>query len=165
MSQRGRHGAEVAIGVIRPANEGDLEQILEIERRSYRSPWSREAFARDLRKPFSRLEVIAGPDGEVLAYVSYWVVVDELHVMNVATHPAQRRRGHAWRLLCHLLEIARGQGLRQLILEVRPSNEAALALYRRFGFEEVGVRPHYYAGYGDGGGGEDALVMIRVVDS
>jgi len=159
--RRGRAAAPDPAAV-RGAREADLDQILVIERQSYRVPWSRDAFARDLRKPFSRLDVLAGPDDVVLGYVSYWVVVDELHIMNVAVHPDHRRRGHGWRLLEHVLGVARSSGLRQLILEVRPSNEGALAMYRRFGFEEVGVRPHYYAS-GGGGAGEDALVMVRGV--
>ncbi|HEV8321782.1 MAG TPA: ribosomal protein S18-alanine N-acetyltransferase [Myxococcota bacterium] len=152
--------------MIRPARPEDLDAVVAIERRSYRAPWSREAFERDLRKPLSALEVVVAGDPErVVAYVSYWVVVDELHILNLAVDPEARRRGHATALLDHVLSLARAKSLAHLLLEVRPTNAPAVALYRRFGFEEVGVRPHYYAATPgpDPAGPEDALLMTRKV--
>jgi ribosomal-protein-alanine N-acetyltransferase len=89
-----------------------------------------------------------------VAFCNYWHVADELHILNVAVHPDERRRGHAARLLRHILDEAKQEKVRVVSLEVRVSNHAAAALYQRFGFRAVGVRPKYYAN-----DGEDALLM------
>jgi ribosomal-protein-alanine N-acetyltransferase len=81
------------------------------------------------------------------------VLADEMHLLNLAVHPAHRRRGIARFLLTTALVRARSQGAAVVWLEVRPSNRAALALYHSFGFEEVGIRPGYYTD-----NGEDALI-------
>jgi ribosomal-protein-alanine N-acetyltransferase len=101
--------------------------------------------------------LVAGPPPpqpwETWAYIVYWVVADEMHLLNLAVHPARRRQGIARALLTEALARVRTQGVVVVWLEVRPSNAAALALYQAFGFEEVGVRPGYYSDCG-----EDALV-------
>ena len=93
--------------------------------------------------------------GEVVAFANYWLVADELHILNIAVHPRQRRSGHATRLLAHMVEVARQGTCRCVTLEVRRSNAVAQQLYRRFAFRAVGVRPNYYAE-----DQEDAIVML-----
>jgi ribosomal-protein-alanine N-acetyltransferase len=139
------------------STEADLDAIEAIERLSFPSPWARQAFADELARPWARLEILRhDATGGVVAFCNYWLVADELHILNVAVHPEERRRGHAARLLRHMLDEAGRQAARVASLEVRVSNLAAAALYRKFGFREVGVRPKYYAN-----NGEDALLMDK----
>jgi [ribosomal protein S18]-alanine N-acetyltransferase len=137
------------------ATASDLDAIEEIERLSFPAPWPRAAFADELDRPWARLEVLReAATGRTLGFCNYWLVADELHILNVAVHPDARRRGHAARLLEHMLAAGREAHARVASLEVRVSNQAATALYRKRGFREVGLRPKYYAN-----DGEDALLM------
>ncbi len=136
----------------------DLEQVLEIEADAFRSSWPERIFVEELEREWARLEVVrerpgAGPS-RVVAYCNYWVVRDEIHLLNIATHPDHRRAGHARRLMDHMLEFARRNKSRYVMLEVRKSNQAALELYETYGFDAVGIRPRYYVE-----DREDAVVM------
>lgn len=143
--------------IIASSTEADLDSVMAIERLSFPTPWARQAFSDELARPWARLEVLRQvATGNVVGFCNYWLVADELHILNVAVHPGERRHGHAARLLQHILEEASCNKTRVVSLEVRASNQAALALYRRFGFREVGTRPRYYAD-----NGEDALLMDR----
>jgi ribosomal-protein-alanine N-acetyltransferase len=93
-------------------------------------------------------------DGSVVGYVCLWEIADELHITNIAVHPAHRRRGLGRSLLGGVIQDGRERGLRIVVLEVRPSNREALPLYESFGFRVVGRRRGYYYDTG-----EDALVM------
>ena len=143
--------------IIASSTEADLDAVLAIERLSFPTPWERQAFSEEVARPWARLEVLRQVEtGGVVAFCNYWLVADELHILNVAVHPDERRRGHAARLLEHILSEASRNKTRVVSLEVRLSNHAAQALYRKFGFREVGTRPRYYAD-----NGEDALLMDR----
>jgi ribosomal-protein-alanine N-acetyltransferase len=145
--------------IIASSTEADLETVLAIERLSFPRPWERQAFSDELARPWARLEVLRRvATGGVVAFCNYWLVADELHILNVAVHPDERRRGHAAHLLEHMLSEASRSKTRLVSLEVRLSNHAAQALYRKFGFREVGTRPRYYAD-----NGEDALLMDRAL--
>jgi ribosomal-protein-alanine N-acetyltransferase len=142
--------------VIGPLRENEIEAVMEIERLSFRAPWSREVLLEELTRDWARVDVVRdGGSGEVAAFANYWLVADELHILNIATHPQQRRLGHATRLLAHMIEVARQVPCRCMTLEVRRSNAGAQRLYRRFAFRPVGVRPNYYAE-----DQEDAIVML-----
>ena len=142
---------------IASSTEADLDAVMAIERLSFPKPWERQAFSDELARPWARLEVLRlAATGSVLGFCNYWLVADELHILNVAVHPDERRHGHAARLLQHILDEAIRHKTRVVSLEVRVSNQAAQALYRKFGFREVGTRPRYYAD-----NGEDALLMDR----
>jgi ribosomal-protein-alanine N-acetyltransferase len=137
---------------------GDLDDVLEIERSSHKRPWSRQIFIEELGRDWARLIVLrerAGRAEEVLGFCNFWLVRDEVHILNVAVHPGKRRSGHASRLLEAVLEAARAGQCRFLTLEVRRSNQPAIRLYRRFGFRPIGIRPNYYVE-----DGEDAIVML-----
>jgi [ribosomal protein S18]-alanine N-acetyltransferase len=139
--------------VLASSREADLDQVVEIERLCFPSPWLRQAFADELARPWARLELLRqGP--RVVGFCNYWLVADEVHILNVAVHPEEQRRGHGARLLRHILDEAKRAKARVLSLEVRVSNAAARGLYRSFGFREVGLRPRYYAD-----NGEDAVLM------
>ena len=137
----------------------DLEQVLEIELHAFRSPWSRQIFLEELDREWAYLEVLRERqrDGvsRVVAFCNYWLVRDEVHLLNIATHPDHRRHGHARALMGHVVDFASRHRCRYVTLEARRSNQGALDLYREFGFEAVGIRPKYYAE-----DQEDAVVML-----
>ena len=142
--------------VIAPMREADLDQVMEIERLSFRAPWSRQVFAEELSRHFAFLDVLRwSQTGRIVAYCNYWRVADEVHVLKVATHPDARQMGFASRLLEHMIHFARRQPCRLVTLEVRRSNEPAQRIYRRFAFKAVGLHPSYYAD-----DNEDAVVML-----
>ncbi|MEW6658079.1 MAG: ribosomal protein S18-alanine N-acetyltransferase [Thermodesulfobacteriota bacterium] len=125
----------------------DINGIWAIEKVSFPTPWSRFSFLAELGHSLSHT-LVAGPPGpqpwQVWGYLIYWVVAEEMHILNLAVHPQQRRRGLARRLLTASLAQARKLGAQVAWLEVRPSNDPALSLYHSFGFQEVGRRPRYY---------------------
>ena len=132
----------------------DLDEVLVIERASFSMPWSRGAFLYEMQQNRVARCWVMREDGRVVAYLCLWEIADELHVTNVAVLPAARRRGLARTLLRGVLDDSRGRGFRTVALEVRPSNEHALALYDSLGFRVVGRRRGYYYDTG-----EDALLM------
>jgi [ribosomal protein S18]-alanine N-acetyltransferase len=132
----------------------DLDEVLEIERASFSMPWSRGAFMYEIeRNRVARCWVVR-EEGGVVGYLCLWEVADELHITNVAVHPAHRRRGLGRMLLAHVLQDAGRRSLSLVGLEVRPTNTEARALYESFGFRVVGRRRGYYYDTG-----EDALIM------
>jgi ribosomal-protein-alanine N-acetyltransferase len=144
----------VAIDV-RELSLADLDDIDEIEQRAYVTPWSRTMFASEIAKPSSIC--LGAFEGErLVGYVINSRYVDAWHVMNVAVDPRYRRRGIASRLLDRLFELTADDGRRGYTLEVRVSNEGAIALYEGLGFERRGMRRGYYTD-----NREDALIMWR----
>ena len=142
-----------------PMKLSDLDGVMEIERGSFRAPWSRQVFVEELDREWARVEVVRtrkdGGLGPIQGFINYWLVRDEVHVLNVAVHPSARRLGHASRLLEHVIGFAHRNRCRYVTLEVRRSNAAAIRLYRKYGFRPVGIRPHYYVE-----DNEDAIVML-----
>jgi ribosomal-protein-alanine N-acetyltransferase len=132
----------------------DLDEVLAIERVSFTMPWSRGAFLYEIEQNrVAHCHVVRDGDA-VVGYLCVWEIADEVHVTNVAVHPDHRRRGIARDLLAGLLADARARDLRMVVLEVRPSNHSAIALYEAYGFRVTGRRRGYYYDTG-----EDALVM------
>src|ERR1700733_11477371 len=138
----------------------DLPQVIAIERRAFETPWSSAMFMFELSKAssFSVGAFLPGRRraGNLAGYLIASRYADVWHLMNLAVDPPVRRRGLAGLLLEEL--IARVSPAEPITLEVRPSNGAAIALYKRFGFHAAGLRPGYYRDTG-----EDALIMWRVV--
>ena len=145
--------------IIRRAGLADVKAIWAIEKLSFPTPWPRWSFLAELSHPLSRT-LVAGPfppdPWKVWGYMVFWVVADEMHILNLAVHPGQRRRGIARRLLTEGLNQARTLGAGVAWLEVRPSNSPALNLYASLGFQEVGRRPRYYDDTQ-----EDAILLAR----
>lgn len=133
----------------------DLEEVLVIEGGSFDDPWTDEIFHAELRHSWSHCDVLRTPDRVIVGYIVFWSVADEVHLLNVAVDPKQRKHQYGRRLLDHMLEFARTESARFITLEVRSSNSAALQLYESGGFKRVGVRPRYYAN-----DGEDAVIML-----
>jgi ribosomal-protein-alanine N-acetyltransferase len=140
---------------IRELDLSDLNAIEAIEKRAYPTPWSRSMFASELAKPTSIcLGAFEGED--LVGYVINSRYVDAWHVMNVAVAPDHQRRGIATRMLEHLFDLTRDDERRGYTLEVRVSNEEAIGLYGKLGFEPRGIRRGYYTD-----NREDALIMWR----
>jgi ribosomal-protein-alanine N-acetyltransferase len=152
---------------IEPMRAGDLDEVLQIERASFHTPWSRQAFLHELeRNRVAALWVArAEPAGEasraemVVGYLCLWSVADEVHVTNLAVHPEWRGEGVGRLLLGTLLTHHRANGARRALLEVRPGNVEARRLYQGLGFREVGRRRGYYVDTG-----EDALILEARLD-
>ncbi len=140
---------------LRPMTEADLPAVLEIERRSYDFPWSPGIF-RDCLRAGHCCRVLEEAEGRLLGYAILAVGAGEGHVLNLCIDPEHRRQGHGSYLLRRIIQSARRLGAGTLYLEVRPSNKAALRLYERLGFREVGRRKGYYPALE---GREDALVL------
>ena len=140
---------------IRRLDLADLDAIDEIEQRAYPTPWSRAMFASELAKPTS-ICLGAFEGDELVGYIVNSRYVDAWHVMNVAVDPDRRRRGIATQLLEHLFDLTQGDERRGYTLEVRISNDPAIRLYERLGFEPRGLRRGYYTD-----NREDALIMWR----
>lgn len=136
--------------MIEPATAADLEEIVRIEEACFSAPWTRKMLEAELTgNQFSSFLVAKRmekrPPGVQLAgYVCFWVVFEELRVMNVAVIPSARRQGIARRLIERALEIGRENSTTKGLLEVRASNDAARRLYGRLGFREVSIRARYY---------------------
>lgn len=135
-----------------PLRRRHLDAVVAIEEASHPSPWSRGLFEIELGRP-DRHYVIARDGDRIVGFAGLIVIVDDAHVATVTVDPAHRGRRIAVRLLLELIDAARAREIEQMTLEVRVSNEPALALYRRFGFAPAGIRPGYYDD------GEDAFVM------
>jgi [ribosomal protein S18]-alanine N-acetyltransferase len=140
---------------IRVLELSDLSAIEAIEQKAYPTPWSRSMFASELAKPTS-ICVGAFEGRDLIGYVINSRYVDAWHVMNVAVDPDHQRRGVASALLERLFELTRDDERRGYTLEVRVSNEEAIGLYEKLGFESRGIRRGYYTD-----NREDALIMWR----
>src|SRR5262245_41431536 len=132
----------------------DLDEVLEIERASFSMPWSRGAFTYEIERNRVARCWVMREDARVVGYLCLWEVADELHITNVAVHPAHRRHGIGRALIGAVLEDASRRAVSMVGLEVRPTNAEARALYESFGFRVVGRRRGYYYDTG-----EDALIM------
>jgi ribosomal-protein-alanine N-acetyltransferase len=145
---------------VRPASDADVDRVVEIAARSFAHPWSRESFASDAARSWTRVLVAEDTDeagAHIVGFAHYWLVAGEVQVMNVATDPAFRRRGYGRALVAAMMQHAREIAAQLVLLEVRAGNGAAIALYSAFGFEETGRRERYYDD------GEDAVLMAAKV--
>jgi ribosomal-protein-alanine N-acetyltransferase len=134
-----------------------LEAVIQIEEASFTNPWSRAMYVAELENTGASFIYVARDEaGAAVGFCSFWRVLDELHINNLAVHPFHRRTGVASALLRRALMDGASWGARRATLEVRRSNDPALHLYERFGFSVAGVRRAYYTHPV-----EDALVLYR----
>jgi ribosomal-protein-alanine N-acetyltransferase len=148
----------------RRMNLDDLDRVMAIEKDGFAHPWSADLIRRELVHDWSTIllaiELRIGPTGApaeaIVGFVVYWLVHDELHVLNLATAVERRRQGIARALMLEASARARAGGAVLATLEVRRSNLPALALYKGLGYRQTGIRQNYYVDEG-----EDAIVMIH----
>lgn len=133
----------------------DVPVVVQLDQMSFSLPWPERSFRFELTdNPASRCRV-AEVDGRVVGMIVAWLLVDEVHIATIATHPEYRRQGIASRLLSNILLHGIDEGAQSSFLEVRESNLAAQEMYKKFGYEVAGRRRHYYRD-----NNEDAILMI-----
>jgi ribosomal-protein-alanine N-acetyltransferase len=156
-----------------PMQTADLDAVLEIESVSHIHPWTRGNFTDSLAAGHWAYcirpqvdEAIKGSylDPAILwAYCILFPAVDELHLLNITVSPKLRKLGLGSRMMAAIEGVAAQQNFPRIILEVRPSNLAALALYENLGYAEIGLRKNYYPADSQTGSREDAIVMAKSI--
>lgn len=141
-----------------PLTEDRLEQVLEIERASYTYPWPRQVFLDCMRYGYSCRTLGWQDQVDVYGIMSIADAIQEAHIFNLCVRPQRRRSGLGRAMLHHLIGLAAERGATTMLLEVRPSNAAAISLYRSMRFRQVGLRRQYYRARD---GREDALMLVR----
>jgi len=134
--------------LIERATARDLDRIVQIEQESFSVPWTRKMFEAELtQNPFGHLHVARPAElpYNLVGYVCFWVVFEELRLMTLAVAPSRRRQGIGRTLLHHAMAMGRKQGTTKALLEVRASNAVAVRMYEESGFHRTAVRTRYYA--------------------
>lgn len=139
-----------------PMNEHDLDAVAALEASLQTFPWSRGNFADSLSAGYSTWVLRRG--GDLVGFSVIMSVVDEAHLLNIGVGKRYQGQGYGARLLRHAMECARLGGAHMLFLEVRPSNDKAVELYRHFGFRQIGLRKGYYPA---AVGREDGLIFEK----
>ena len=140
---------------IEPMNESHIDGIMEIENESFAIAWSRGAMKKELENKLAYYVTALDKD-KVIGYGGMWHIVNEGHITNIAVRREYRQKGVGSAIVSGLINIAHEKEMIGLTLEVRKSNAAALALYKKFGFKLEGVRPEYYED-----NKEDAYIMWK----
>lgn len=145
---------------IRRMREADLAAVRAIEAMSFSNPWSEDTFRGEIQNTpvSSPLVVVRRPGDEVVGYIIYWQIRDDVQVNNIAVHPECRGRGLGEAMMRFAIAKVRASGAEFMTLEVRQSNTSAVALYKKLGFEALGTRRNYYTRPD-----EDACVMGLVL--
>jgi ribosomal-protein-alanine N-acetyltransferase len=139
---------------MRPISLNDLNEIMNIETRAYEFPWSAGIFSDCLRVGYSCWAY--EDENNIIGYGVMSVAAGEAHILNLTVKPESQRRGIGEILIKQFIKLARRYEVDMLMLEVRPSNKAALSLYAKLGFNEISVRKGYYPA---ATGREDALIL------
>lgn len=139
---------------IRAMRPADLHAVAEVEIASYRFPWSLGIFRDCLLAGYQNL--VLEVSGQLSGYCIVSIAAGEAHLLNICIHPSLQRLGYGRQLLLTALGQARDAGVETIFLEVRPSNDIAIALYRSLGFRLIGRRPSYYQA---DDGREDAVIF------
>lgn len=142
--------------IIIPMKKEHLEGVLRIEKVSFPTPWPFNTYAKELKDNDLAHYYVCLEQKEVIGYMGMWLIIDEAHITTIAVHPEHRGRYLGKRLLGELMRRAMILGADKITLEVRPSNQAALNLYRWAGFTQAGIRKGYYPDTK-----EDAIIMWR----
>ena len=158
-SMGGNAGMQTMTVAVRALATRDLDEIVAIEAASFNNPWTRDMYERELQNPdVSFLYVLRVPGQGIVAFCSFWLVLDEVHINNLAVRGDFRGRGLGTALLGHVLQAGASRGAGRATLEVRRSNAPARRLYESLGFEIAATRPNYYVSPA-----EDALILWRDV--
>lgn len=128
---------------IEPMSLQTVDAVAQIEAECFSKPWSHDAFVAELSNP-AAVTFVADADSEIAGFINLGVVLDEATVNNIAVKQTYRRRGIGRALMTAAIDYCQNNRLNVLMLEVRQSNRAAIALYERFGFQAVGIRKRFY---------------------
>lgn len=142
--------------ILRDMSESDLDAVLRIEREVHAHPWTAGNFSDALRSKY--VCKVYEHEGQMLGYAVLMLAVDEAELLDIAIAAGQQRHGWGRKLLEEMMALARRQNMQRMVLEVRASNLAAIALYRKAGFSNIGLRRDYYPAEN---GREDAILMGR----
>ena len=142
--------------IVRQAEEKDIKNIAELDKRCFKMPWSEDSFRYEIKSNDLALYIVAEIETEIVGYAGMWLIVDEGHITNVAVSPDYRKKGIGEALVSVILDVSEREGISRQTLEVRESNEPALCLYKKFGFVPEGIRKGYYED-----NHEDAIIMWR----
>ncbi|MEA9567627.1 ribosomal protein S18-alanine N-acetyltransferase [Polynucleobacter sp. AP-Nickl1-40-C4] len=169
-SSPGKGAAELSF---MPMQAADLDEVLKIESVSHIHPWTKGNFSDSLaaghwayciRPQVDQMVKGSYLDPAVLwAYCILFPAVDELHLLNITVSPHLRKLGLGQRMMAAIEGVAAQQKMPRIILEVRPTNLAAVSLYQKLGYEQIGVRKNYYPANLETGSREDALVMAKSI--
>ena len=139
---------------VRIAKSSDLDDIYELDMQTFAMPWSKEALSYDILENDNAFVIVAEYEGEFAGYADIWTVLDEADLNSIAVRVDFRRKGIGDAIMLAMTEMLSANGVATINLEVRVSNMPAIKLYKKYGFNECGVRPGYYLD-----NGEDALIM------
>ena len=144
---------------IREMKKEDIDQVLEIEKSSFTTPWSKDAFTVEITKNMLAKYIVAEVDEKIVGYGGIWLIIDEGHITNIAVIREYRGFGVGEKIIEGLIDLCSDRNIRAMTLEVRKSNEVAKKLYSKHGFKEYGIRPKYYAD-----DNEDAIIMWKRIE-
>jgi ribosomal-protein-alanine N-acetyltransferase len=136
-----------------------IDEVVEIEKASFLSPWTMAMYTQESLLEYSNCFVVI-VDEELAAYISSWTVLDECTINKIACRSDLRRRGYSTMLLNHLINKVHGNSVKDLLIEVRESNDEAMAFYKKSGFIIKGLRKEYYSDTK-----EDAILMLLDIEN
>ena len=140
--------------IVREMKLSDIDSVVDIEKKSFPIPWTKGTFISEIKRNKLARYYVAEVGGRVVGYAGMWLIMNEAHITNIAIHPEYRGMGIGKKLVGGLIEEVLKIDIYRITLEVRPSNTAARALYKKFGFVPCGIRPEYYRD-----NNEDAIIM------
>ncbi|MFD2655867.1 ribosomal protein S18-alanine N-acetyltransferase [Gracilibacillus thailandensis] len=138
----------------RKMEESDIEEVKEIDKRSFSIPWPDDIYEEELKKNHYAQYFVATLNKKVIGFCGSWMVLDEAQITNIAIDPDHRGKGYGQGLFQYVINYAVARGIRHLSLEVRVSNQTAQRMYKKFGMKPGGIRKNYYSD-----NQEDALVL------
>lgn len=141
---------------IKKARVEDLDGVYEIENQSFPFPWKKEIFEDEFKTSISNI-YLAKSQQEILGFIIFWIVRGEMHILNIAVHPDQRKNGIGKKLIEFSEKFAKERGVKYCLLEVRESNKTAQKFYEKFSYEFLYKRAKYYED------GEDAIVLQKTL--
>ena len=140
-------------------NEKYADKLAELEKQCFSDPWTENMFLGDLKSEHTCYFGAFDENNNLIGYAGMWISVDDGQITNVAVHPDFRRKGIAYSLVINLVQVCKHKNLESITLEVRESNDNAISLYEKLGFERVGLRKNYYKNPS-----ENAILMTKTLD-
>jgi [ribosomal protein S18]-alanine N-acetyltransferase len=137
-----------------PMGTEHIDGVWEIEKLAFTTPWSKDAFNKEMTDNHFAFYLAVLDNDKVVAYVGSWIILDECHITNIAVHPNYKRQGISYKLMRILMDTVKVRGVESVTLEVRKTNYTAQNLYKKLGFEDKGIRKSYYTD-----NNEDAIIM------